>query len=594
MMKNGALERLSRVFDLFFHSKILYKKTMRNIPGNKANRLLLILAATLAIIFFASIFRHLSYPLLWNDEGDTAMFASRILEYGIPKVHDGKNILHVHPVTDMDLVVNKKWDMYTADTVLTYYWAVPGAWLARKVEDIYDKTFLFRAPFALSGFLGVLIMGLTAASLFERGRPGKPFLLALFFLFSTISVSLALHMKDARSYSPIMLLSAVVLYFYINHRVIDRFSFRLHTSTLVILLLCIYHNFYPLYIVFLAFLGLYESLRLIGNCRKRRGVGQAFATPGIRDFKYFVPIILSVLSVLPFVIAFNTIQLIMAGSAVGNSSYLKNLAFIFGYFTGHEFLYLAVFAKAALLILLAGGRASGTPLSKDISRRVRASDFLTLFFLVHVFAIAGTPWLYTRYFIVLQPVLTIILLLDSFTVFELLGMSDEAPRRKWRAAFVAASAAIFVFTTVGKAEDLKGRAHELTHQYKGPLDFAIPFIKENYPNTEDLVIATNVEEASLMYYLGSKVIIGFIWNNIVEDLKETPDVIIYRRHWGGWYVQNLFQQRLLEKADYMPVVFPVIDYPVNNIPDLHFRTRHLYRTPVATNYSEALTIHIRK
>ncbi len=570
---------------------------MTNGNDKKLNRLLSILALILAVLFFASIFRHLSYPLLWNDEGDTAMFASRILEYGIPKVHDGKNILHVHPVTDMDLVVNKKWDMYTADTVLTYYWAVPGAWLARKVEDIYDKTFLFRAPFALSGFLGVLIMGLTTASLFERGRPGKPLFLALFFLFATISVSLALHMKEARSYAPAMLLSACILYFYVNHRVLGKGSYRLYVSALVLLLLPQYHNFYPIYIVFIAFLGLYETLRLIGNCRKRRGVGQAFATPGIRDFKYFVPIILSVLSVLPFVIAFRTIELIFAaseGTGRGLDGYVENLAFIFGYFTKHEFLYLALFAKAALLLLLAGGRASGHPRSEDISIKVRVSNFLTLFFLVHVFAIAATPWMFTRYFIVLQPVLAIILLLDAFTVFHLLGAPGKGSRRTWQAAFVAASAAIFVFTTVGKAEDLKGRAHELTHQYKGPLDFIVPYVKEHYENTDDLVIATNYEEASLMYYLGSKVIIGFILNNLEEDIKLTPDVIIYRSFWDTPEVRNIFERHLLQKANYEQVAFPVVDYPMNNIPDLQFSIRHLYRTPIAEPGMARTTIFLRR
>ncbi|MBW7957409.1 MAG: hypothetical protein H3C68_05895 [Deltaproteobacteria bacterium] len=559
------------------------------------NRLIFALALVMAVIFFASIFRHLSYPLLWNDEGDTAMFATRILEYGYPKVHDGKNILHVHPVTDIDLVVNKKWDMYTADTIMTYYWAVPGAWLAAKAEDIYSKTFLFRAPFAATGFIGVLIMGLTAASLLERGRPGKPLILALFFLFATLSVSLALHLKDARSYSPVMLLSAGVLYFYINHRVLERLSFRLHTSALVILLLCIYHNFYPLYIVFLAFLGLYESIRLIGKCLENRRIGRAFAMPGIRDFKYFVPIILSVISIVPFVIAFKTIQLIMAGSAAGNSSYLRNLAFIFGYFIRHEFLFLAFFVKSVLVFMLIRCRLSGTSLFESVARKVRVSNFLTLFFVVHVFVIAGTPWIYTRYFIVLQPVLTMILLLDAFVVFEVLAKAVREPvRNRWRAAFIAAAAVIFVLVTAGKYEDLKGRVYELTHQYKGPLDFVVPFIKENYENPEDLVIATNVEEASLMYYLGSKVIIGFIWNNIVEDLKLTPDIIFYRSYWGGWEVRSLFERRLLPKAAYWPVSFPVQDYPINNIPDIHFRIRHLYRTPAAENEAERLRIFVRK
>ncbi len=51
--------------------------------------------ALLAVLFSISLFKNISYPLLWCDEGDTAMYATRVLEYGYPKVHDGKNVLYV-------------------------------------------------------------------------------------------------------------------------------------------------------------------------------------------------------------------------------------------------------------------------------------------------------------------------------------------------------------------------------------------------------------------------------------------------------------------------------------------------------------------
>jgi putative lipoprotein len=49
----------------------------------------------LAVALFAGLlFGRLAWPLLWQDEGETAMFARRVLEYGYPKVHDEGNVVY--------------------------------------------------------------------------------------------------------------------------------------------------------------------------------------------------------------------------------------------------------------------------------------------------------------------------------------------------------------------------------------------------------------------------------------------------------------------------------------------------------------------
>ncbi|WKZ32471.1 MAG: hypothetical protein QY316_11220 [Thermodesulfobacteriota bacterium] len=567
---------------------------MPNGKDRKLNRLLFALAAVLLILFSVSIFRHISYPLLWNDEGDTAMFATRILEYGFPKVHDGKNVLYVHPVR-MDLGVNK-FGMYTADAVLTYYMAVPGAWLAQMSEDIYTKTLLFRLPFAIMGLLGVLVFALTASNFFEKKKPARPLFYALYFLFALTSISLALHLREARYYSPIVLFSACIFYSYINHRLFGKLSFMLHTAVVAAMLLFIFHNFYPLYIVFIAFIGAYELVEMAKKLRREREQGRAFALPGIRDFRHFLPLVFSILTVIPFVIVFRTVEVILDGApAMGFSlaKYLENLYFTMSFFAKHEFLYLAIFTKAALVLAILLNRPAGKRTSGSISKRIIASNFLTFFFAVHVIAIAGVPYEFTRYFIVLLPVLYIILLLDASSVYAILEERGGSGR-KWQRLFLIAAAGIFLFTAYGKAEDIKGRIYELTHQYRGPLDFIVAYVKENHEKPEDLIIATNYEEASLMYYLGSKVIIGYTWNNFEEDMRETADILVYRSFWGGDHTRGLFYRRLMKKADYEAVTFPVLDLPANNIPDLHYRIRHFYRTPIAEYEAGRLKIHIRR
>jgi hypothetical protein len=39
-----------------------------------------------------SLFKNISYPLFWADESMAVMGGVRVLEYGYPKVHDGKNV----------------------------------------------------------------------------------------------------------------------------------------------------------------------------------------------------------------------------------------------------------------------------------------------------------------------------------------------------------------------------------------------------------------------------------------------------------------------------------------------------------------------
>ena len=46
------------------------------------------------LLFGIALFRHLSYPLLWADEAETALFAERVLDYGYPKVHGSRNVVY--------------------------------------------------------------------------------------------------------------------------------------------------------------------------------------------------------------------------------------------------------------------------------------------------------------------------------------------------------------------------------------------------------------------------------------------------------------------------------------------------------------------
>jgi hypothetical protein len=142
-------------------------------------------------------------------------------------------------------------------------------------------------------------------------------------------------------------------------------------------------------------------------------------------------------------------------------------------------------------------------------------------------------------------------------------------------------------------EYFSGHIYELSHQYKGPLDHLIPFIKENYEDTDKLIIATNYEETSFMYYLDSKVIIGYVGYNLEKDLEIVPDIVVYRKGWKNF--PKIFIS-FLEKNTYERISFPVYDYKVNNIPDLimPFEFKHQFYTLYTQDELNKVAIYLKR
>jgi hypothetical protein len=207
--------------------------------------------------------------------------------------------------------------------------------------------------------------------------------------------------------------------------------------------------------------------------------------------------------------------------------------------------------------------------------------------------IARTPFLFERYFINLQPLFVFIMIIDIIIVWNITSVNRSAsPFCGRRFGLVILMAGIVAMNGYQIRSTLKGHIIEIVKRYQGPLDFIIPFIKDQFKQPEKLVIATNYEECSYMYYLGSKVIIGFNYDRMNQDASEKPDIIVYRRFWRWKHDPKIFKE-YLKKESYCCVTFPVIDYPVNNIPDLHFTIKHLFRTQYTLNPEKQLKIFIR-
>src|SRR5262249_41545492 len=118
-------------------------------------------------------------------------------------------------------------------------------------------------------------------------------------------------------------------------------------------------------------------------------------------------------------------------------------------------------------------------------------------------------------------------LLDAFSCASLLA---EAPRALRRTA-AAALALLVVGSLAARRAEIAGHVAELRTPVQGPLDFAVSSLRERYADPSALLVATNYEAQPLMFYLGSRVIVGLAGGDLAHERSLEPDVVIPRRRW---------------------------------------------------------------
>ncbi len=559
----------------------LAKKTLgaKNLRGH----CLTLIFYFLSLLFVVSLFKNISYPLLWADESMTIMHGKRVLEYGYPKVHDGKNVVYDLRHSNPRLGVDEKTDAYIGGANWgMYYVAAVAIVLAQLSDDFYTKTGILRIPFALAGLIGLVILGLLGAEFFDTKSSKKGFWI-LFAFFELTSVPLVLHLREARYYPLTLFLTALVIFAFTQHRILRKAKFSTYVVLLTLSLFSLFVTFSPAYFIFLVAISLYESIGFVKDLfskhiRKTGQIAQGMSFSANKPFKYYfqglLPVMLSLIAVFPLLSFFKTFYIAEETAKFNRllfsisewEMYMTNLAVIWKYLTLSDLMYLAIFLKFCILVSFM--RLAVRDVSASDRRKLGFSNFLSVIFAVYFVAIARIPNLpFTRYFISLQPVLAAMIILDVALVYDLISLYRSPKIGYWRVILLIVFAG-FVVTNIGKnVEYLKGHFYELFHQYKGPLDYLIPFIKETYGDTDKLIIATNYEETSFMYYLKSKVIIGYVGNNLEEDTQTVPDIIVFRKGWGSLH-RRIFLD-FFGRHRYQRVSFPVFDYKVNNIPELN-------------------------
>ncbi len=556
-------------------------------PGNPL--VMLVLIAVVTVLFGLSVFKNIAYPLFWADESMTMVGSQRVQQFGYPKVHDGKNVWYDLRHTDTPtggnstIGINKADDAYIGGTSWGhYYFGLLGLNLTNGTKDLYAKTGTIRSTFAVAGLLGIALLCLLVAGLFSN-RMYKLYAVLAVLMASLLSVPLAMLLREVRYYPLTVFLLAGVAAVYCLYRFGQRLNGFVSAGLLAVLLWALFMTFSPIYFIALGTLGASEVIIWVAAYLKTKDLLAVLRQNWLMPFALGV----SIGVVLPLLGYFKTFEISAAMAQFNqftDTTYRDNLGTAFGYFAKFELLWLALILKIGVLLLW-------KPIWNQQRAALQSSLLLTGLFVVYLVLIARVPnFMFTRYLIPAQPILSATLAVDIVSVLTVVHL---ATGRTLKLAGLWAVVAIFAIVGISRSRNTwSGHLAELNTPYKGPLDYAIPFIasKTNRPDT--LTIATNYEETSFMYYLGAKTIVGFVGNNLAVDSLAKPDVVLYRRAWGNY--PNVFNG-FLQRGNFKVERFPVADLPVNNIPEVNFRPpfNHYYKTVSAEEGGAAADVYYR-
>ncbi len=536
------------------------------------------------LIFGLSVLVRIESPLLWNDEAETAMFGERILQYGYPKIFDGKNIVYSLDLSDKALGKINRWDAYTVSGWTQYYVASIGVWLASHEKDLYVKTALVRLPFALLGILAVLLQAMLTASFITKEKSHQRFWISGFFLLEALSYSLILHLREARYYSILIFaVSLVLTYYAATQRAVKN-----HRTTWILgylSLLFTVMTFPPAGISCILALIITEIL----SWKTKTSLEKSSALK-----KIFLPAGLALISItaLSYFSGFSKTSTSYMSSLLSRGNDLfYNWIKCWSFFARYEFLLLILWLKYVLFKLRQDKTAPRLELSPRHVQALKLNRLITVFCLIHPIVIS--PILsFERYYIVMQPMLITAILLDGATLIRYLQCKEKLEPLKNHGLFLS-SLLLFALVMIvpSKIQQIHNRIEDLKTPYRGVLDFAMPIIQSKYPDPSQLQIATNYEEYSYMYYLKCKTLVGFYGNNLKNDLKETPDIIIIRKQMG--FQAEYFSDYFL-RNEYEKMLLPVEDYPVNNIPEISSPLHHQTQTLLTQTQSKQLELFFKK
>lgn len=537
-------------------------------------RLLSFTLVIFSFILLLDIGLHLPYPLLWNDESATAMLTKSVIRFGYPRIlYDGNLITQLPRIALENLSDSKL--ASKENGWLTYYFAAPFVFISEMTGNIYLKTAIIRIPFLLQGVISIFlfcrIVGLFFKSSFLKNQASLLFLLVII-----ADIPLILHIREARYYSLLLLLIGLFWYILLRFAVFSTFSYRFFLFTIPIICVAILLTYPPAVFPCIATLAV-ASCICAGHFRK----------PSLKSlFPVFLTACISI-PILLFFDVFHLAELTAKTYHITVQKTVMNVIYILSVLYKDTLL---LFSVTIILVVIFSYLHTK---QKSILRQYLSVAFLIfIFFSSTLLILSRLPYLFTRYFIFLNPLIYVVTISGILLIREV-SLSCHLRWRKLILLF------LFILTVYNltilngreKARRIVGHIYELTHKYEGPLDVIIPYILTHTTQPEKLIIATNYEEFSYMYYLKSQVIVGYVGINLKEDLKLTPDIIIFRPGWGT--NPEIFRS-FFKKSSYDEITFPFLNYPLNNIPEFYFKYPHQFQTQYALIEKEKVRIFVRK
>lgn len=554
---------------------------------HQGNRLAISSCLSLLVLaYLALLFGNIGYPLMWADESMTAMQAQRVLQFGYPKVHDGKNVLYDLEHKDLRLGIHESTDAYIGGTSwFHYYYAAPFVALSRVFDDFHVKTAILRMPFAIAGTIGLVFIFLAGSLVYET-LFDKMKVACVYLVITISSVPLLLHLREVRYYSLTFLFWGAVIFIFSRHRIFGQFHKITYVIVMTALLSLLFLTFSPLYFIAVAVIVVAEVVRIPLKRSRYGGFERSLVLNG---FLYASPALISFAILIPCFIFFRTFSISAAVSDYNQHSYFSNAASLLQYFIKREFLAVSL---ATLLLLGVIRRVVGGGREILGERSFHLIAFLAILFSVYAVAICqmGVFFLFARYFIYLQPVLG----LAVVVALRANGWPAVDGRASGKAVHAVLVGVFVLVHLVVNVDVISGKIVEICHKNKGPLDYVIPYIYRTHVSPETLVVATNYEETSYMFYLGCRTTIGFLGNNLATDRRVVPDVVVPRRNSPLFRMEVVaVMEEYLRDRRYRAVLLPVYDSAYNTLPEVSPPYQHPFRERTPASDAEKLVVLVR-
>nr|MBC7244116.1 glycosyltransferase family 39 protein [Chloroflexota bacterium] len=482
---------------------------------------------------------------LWQDEAEAALLSQRLGMYGLPLAFDGRNLIRQAPA-DVQ---------YTEDYVWIYHPWLPFYFTALSLALLGPTTFAARLPYAIAGLAAILLLYHSVSQHFRDRRVA--ILGASLLLFC---VPFLLHARQCKYFPFAALFTVATLDAYLRLLQDEAPDFAL--PYFILSGFCLFQSNFGAFLPLVAATGLHFLLTHSKWVRVKR---MALAVSLL--FLFTVPW-----------------GLYLQAWARGR--------FVFDVyrFVGHMVHYIVYITGWVLPWPLALLFAYWY-LKKDLKLRESEVSALNLYIgvilITLLFLSATFVWIYFSYIVQLVPLLAVVLALTVLKILDrfralgyglivLLVMTNVlhgfpyflpltrefkwaslAPRR-----YLAETDALI--EQAGRLHfDLANYFYELTHDYDGPDEGIVLFLRE-HAKPGDMVL-TSYGELPIVFYTGLD-IAGGLSAYRIEQVKQ-PEWVIDRRE--GFYREVITQ--IIASGNYQAIEIPYPDILWGNrpVPEYH-------------------------